>query len=133
MATGFGLAFGLIAGRLTMGGAFWAGIFYSIVIWALMTYLVLPALDPIMRARVALAPTWWFGHHLIYGAVLSLKARSHTGLPQTINRRVRKISKRIRRRQINTNGSAGFRESRVGDRRSASVQWLAHRAEANIH
>lgn len=72
LSSGFGLVFGFLASKLSMSGAFWAGIFYGIAIWAVMTFVVLPALNPTMLARVGLAPTWWFGLHLIFGAVLSL-------------------------------------------------------------
>lgn len=45
---------------------------FSALIWALMTYLVLPAADPTMSARVALTPAAWFLDHLVFGLALSV-------------------------------------------------------------
>lgn len=73
VSAGYGLVFGLIAARIPAAGSFWAGIAYSVTIWVLMTYLVVPGLDPTMAQRVALVPAgWWFGYHLFYGATLTL-------------------------------------------------------------
>jgi hypothetical protein len=43
------------------------GVAFGVVVLVLMTYLVLPTLDPVMRARVALVPGAWFLAHLLFG------------------------------------------------------------------
>lgn len=66
-----GAAFGLIFVRIRSAGvALIVGMIYGAVIWALMTYLVMPMLNPTMSVRVALIPMWWFIYHLIFGAML---------------------------------------------------------------
>jgi hypothetical protein len=46
------------------------GVLYGVVIWAVMTYGVVPSADSTMRARLALMPGWWFACVLVYGACL---------------------------------------------------------------
>ncbi len=68
-----GLLFGLVLGnRLNAGGALVMGAIYGVAIWALTTWGVLPVLNPVMLDRQMVAPGWWFGYHLIFGATLFL-------------------------------------------------------------
>ena len=62
-----GLLFGLIVARLPM-----RGLAYGALIWLVNTLAILPAINPTMQARVAIFPAWWFGLHMMFGAVLSL-------------------------------------------------------------
>lgn len=66
-----GLA-GLFLAKLSTAGAFGAGLLVGVVIWALMTFLVLPIANEVMRERVALMSGWWFTYHLVFGGMLFL-------------------------------------------------------------
>ncbi len=69
----FGLIFGVLVGRrMHAGVAFVWGLIYGIVVWALMTFIGLPSIDPTMRARVAMMPISWFINHLVFGGMLFL-------------------------------------------------------------
>ena len=68
----FGLLFGLIVARLPMRGTLWLGLAYGVAIWLVASFAILPAINPTMQDRVAIMPGWWFGLHMIFGAVLSL-------------------------------------------------------------
>jgi hypothetical protein len=46
------------------------GLIYGVVVWAVMSLVVLPLLDPIMNADFAPLAGWWFLYHLIFGAML---------------------------------------------------------------
>ena len=46
------------------------GIIFGFALWLVMTFLVLPVVNPVMRADIASAPIGWFGAHLPFGAVL---------------------------------------------------------------
>lgn len=77
-----GLVFAGIVGNVRTGVAFGAGIVYGIIIWAVNTFGILPAINPIMSARLAMMPGPWFVFHLIYGGMLFLVPilhRAHTG------------------------------------------------------
>src|SRR5215470_6589014 len=45
------------------------GIGFGVVVLLISTFLVLPAADPVLRARVSLFPMAWFLSHVIYGAL----------------------------------------------------------------
>lgn len=83
MSAGAGLLFGLVAARLPGVVAFFLGLLYGAGIWAMTTFLILPLIDPTMSDRVALAPGWWFGYHLIFGAVLALASPLASTMRQT--------------------------------------------------
>jgi hypothetical protein len=69
----WGLLFAWVGGaRMSTGAACFAGLLYGIAIWALMSYAVLPAINPAMLGRVSDEPGWWFGYHLIFGGMLLL-------------------------------------------------------------
>jgi hypothetical protein len=46
------------------------GVMYGAAIWVVMTFLALPALDPVMRERVALGMGVFAAEHVLFGAVL---------------------------------------------------------------
>lgn len=73
VASGWGLLFGLVAGRQrSVGGALVAGIVYGTVVWAIMTWLIMPWINPTMSARVEVLPGWWWWTlHAIFGVVLA--------------------------------------------------------------
>jgi hypothetical protein len=69
--------FGLLFAALTVRPkstpvAFFGGLAYGIGIWALMTFLVLPFVNPVMAQRVALMFTPWLLAHAVYGGLLVL-------------------------------------------------------------
>lgn len=68
----FGIVFAfLIRSRPTTGIAFGGGLLFGVVIWALMTYFGLPAVNEVMYERTAnMNPVWWFVLHLIFGGML---------------------------------------------------------------
>lgn len=49
-----------------------AAIVFGLVVWIVMTFLVMPVVDPFMRSRVSGFSTAWFGAHVVYGAMLGL-------------------------------------------------------------
>jgi hypothetical protein len=68
-----GALFGLVVGRgWKLGWAVAAGVLWGAIIWAVMTWLVLPAINPAMRAEVLKSPGSWFAEHAIFGAILGL-------------------------------------------------------------
>jgi hypothetical protein len=48
------------------------GLVYGIASGAFMRWMLLPAVEPVMQARVALTPVGWFGAHLLCGGMLCL-------------------------------------------------------------
>lgn len=69
----FGIIFAALLPRRTSGGAaFGLGLVYGVVVWAVMTFIGLPAVNPVMGARVALMRGSWFFEHLLFGAVLAI-------------------------------------------------------------
>jgi hypothetical protein len=61
---------GFVKGSSTRRSAFWTGLVYGFAIWAMTTYALLPAIDPVMSARVALTPGVWLLQCLIFGGLL---------------------------------------------------------------
>lgn len=41
-------------------------------VWVVNTWLILPWANPVMLKRQMVAPMWWLGYHLIFGAMLFL-------------------------------------------------------------
>lgn len=77
----WGIIFGLIAGRFGAGSQFWFGMMYGAAVWLLMTFAVLPWLNPTMRDGVKHMPGAWFVAHLVFGGMLFLTgvfAHRHT-------------------------------------------------------
>ncbi len=72
LAACFGWVFAMYTWRLNPGWSFLAGLAAGGAGWFLMTFLILPWADPVMQARVALIPGWWFIDHLIFGGMLFL-------------------------------------------------------------
>lgn len=75
-----GLVFAGIVGNVRTGVAFGSGIVYGIIIWAVNTFGILPAINPTMSARSAMMPGSWFVFHLIYGGMLFLVPILHRAL-----------------------------------------------------
>jgi len=69
----FGVVFALLTQTniAQRGPLIRGGLVFAIVIWAIMTFLFLPAVNPTMSSRVALQPTGWFIEHIVFGVVLS--------------------------------------------------------------
>jgi hypothetical protein len=53
----------------------WGGLLYGAAVWLVMSFSVLPVLDPVMGERMALMPGAWFACHLVYGACLTITPR----------------------------------------------------------
>ncbi len=68
-----GMAFGALTRKVTSWGAsLAAGLAFGVVVWALMTWLVLPTLDAPLSAWARSVPVLWFLDHLVFGLVLGL-------------------------------------------------------------
>jgi hypothetical protein len=57
-------------------------IVYGLLVWIVMTFAVLPLVDPFMRSRVTGFSTAWFGAHVVYGATLGILPQVRRALPQ---------------------------------------------------
>lgn len=83
----FGLIFGLVVGRRwSITGALTLGLAWGVVIWLIMTWIVLPAVDNTMRQAVEDMSVWWFIYHLVFGAGLLFTpplAATFSGRPTT--------------------------------------------------
>lgn len=68
-----GIAFaGLGRGRRARTAAGY-GLVFGVAVWAVMTHVVLPLVNPVMRDRVVgLTPGWWLVQHLVFGGALFL-------------------------------------------------------------
>lgn len=47
------------------------GVAFGIAVWAVMTYLVLPIVDPVMKIHLTQIPTSWFINHVFFGMTLA--------------------------------------------------------------
>lgn len=57
--------------RKSVPAALVGGLVWGVVVWALMSFAVMPRLNPTMYARtVAMEGGWWYILHLIYGGML---------------------------------------------------------------
>jgi uncharacterized membrane protein YhhN len=69
----FGMLFAVIVDRATTPGvAVLAGVAFGIGVLALMTFVVVPMVNPTMQARIPLMPGMWFTMHALYGLGLAL-------------------------------------------------------------
>lgn len=70
----WGIVFGLLMRwRRNAGLTLLAGFVWGMVVYPVMTWVVLPWIDPTMAARVAVQPVWWWWLlHVIYGVVLGV-------------------------------------------------------------
>jgi hypothetical protein len=79
MGAAFGMPFALVTRRIASSPLLLgAGVAYGAGIFLVMTYLVLPLVNPIMAATIE--PGWWFLYHLAFGLLLPatlLVARRH--------------------------------------------------------
>ncbi|MCO4754207.1 MAG: hypothetical protein KC478_06980 [Bacteriovoracaceae bacterium] len=71
----WGVTFAFITKRVSSASSeVVAGIVFSALVWAVMTYLFLPIVAPgVVAAREGLEG-WWFGYHLVYGFGLGITA-----------------------------------------------------------
>lgn len=68
-----GLIFAFLTPRIISASSdFGLGIVFGVVVWAVMTFIVLPLINDVMRDRVALMPFAWFIEHLVFGGSLAL-------------------------------------------------------------
>ncbi len=81
MSAIFGVIFAFLATRLNMGTALVSGVAYGAILWAGMTFIGLPLVNPTMAARVALMPVPWFVNHLIFGGMLFLTPTLYRAFP----------------------------------------------------
>ena len=67
-----GVVFGALPlSRRRATAALLGGLLWGMVIWAIMSFAVMPWVNPTMYAgTVGREPGWWFALHLIYGATL---------------------------------------------------------------
>ena len=57
-----------------------SGIVYGLLAWLLLTFLVLPFVDPMMSRSLADFPFAWFAAHVPYGATLALASQFREAL-----------------------------------------------------
>jgi hypothetical protein len=61
----------LPSSRKSATAALLSGLVWGVVVWAIMSFAVMPWLNPTMYAgTVGREPGWWFVFHLIYGGTL---------------------------------------------------------------
>lgn len=65
------------------------GLIFGIVVWALRTYLTLPAFNPTLSDRATLIPGWWFVAHLAFGAGLGSLSNARRSLARRLRVRER--------------------------------------------
>lgn len=70
MSALLGVLFGAMAPRAGALGTLAAGLCFALVIWAIATFGVVPLVNPVLQARVAMQPGGWFLSHLAFGAAL---------------------------------------------------------------
>lgn len=71
--TTYGVLVAFLTPRITSPSSdFGLGIAYGVIIWAAMTFIVLPLFNDVMRERAALMPFAWFIDHLVFGGSLAL-------------------------------------------------------------
>jgi hypothetical protein len=69
----FGMLFSMRVPRAaSVAGTFVGGVAYALGLLLVMTFVVMPAVDPTMFPRVALIPGAWFVGHVLFGAALAL-------------------------------------------------------------
>lgn len=68
-----GMIFSWLSTRIeAKKAAVFAGVIFAIGVWAVMTFAVLPGLDPVLRARIALYMGTWVWWNIIFGVMLFL-------------------------------------------------------------
>ena len=67
-----GVAFAVLpSSRKSATAALLSGLVWGVVVWAILSFAVMPWLNPTMYAgTVGKEPGWWFVLHLIYGGML---------------------------------------------------------------
>lgn len=80
----FGIVFAAIVPRYANATAvFFASLLYVTLVFAAMTYLVLPWADSTMYHRIDQG--WFFAYHLVYGTSLALLIASQRSVSHTIH------------------------------------------------
>lgn len=78
---GWGILFTAVFQRaLSVANGIPIGAIFGIIVWAIMTFVVLPLVNPIMRQSVSMMPGAWFIEHLLFGM--------GAGLAPLLNRRL---------------------------------------------
>lgn len=71
VAMGWGVVFAALTSRRSgVGVSLVAGLAFGTILWALMTFVVLPLVNPVMYERTRLIPVVWYALHLVYGGFL---------------------------------------------------------------
>jgi len=79
----FGVIFAMMTPRvLSQGKTLTRGLIYGVVLWAIMTYAVLPWANPVMFNQVAQIPGWFLFQHLVFGGTLVLIPRLEKNFTQ---------------------------------------------------
>lgn len=67
-----GIVFAFLVNPETSGGyAFFGGLVFALVIWAAMTYLILPGANPVLLSEVMRHPGAWAFSWMVFGGVLA--------------------------------------------------------------
>lgn len=73
VASIWGVVFASLTPRIQSAGkAFGWGLLYGIAVWAVMSFIFLPLVNPTMSQATANMSGWWFFFHLVYGGSLGL-------------------------------------------------------------
>lgn len=73
LAAVFGAIFGIFVGRrVPLAAALIFGLIYGVLVWAVMTYVIMPATNRVMYDLQMEQPGWWFFYFLAAGATLAL-------------------------------------------------------------
>lgn len=69
----WGAIFGLLARRVTTAGAATGlGVLFAIGVLVLMTFIVVPIVNPVMHTEIPKMPVAWFIEHALFGVGLGL-------------------------------------------------------------
>lgn len=70
---GWGIIFAAVMRRaLSTANGIPIGAIFGIVVWAIMTFVVLPLVNPVMRQSVSMMPGAWFIEHVLFGMGVGL-------------------------------------------------------------
>jgi hypothetical protein len=73
VSAGWGVVFALVVGRdAAQSFALVVGLLFGVAVLAIMTFLVLPAADPILRQRVPMMRGSWIVQHVLYGVGVAM-------------------------------------------------------------
>jgi uncharacterized membrane protein YagU involved in acid resistance len=84
-----GMIFAVLVSPLeTARQAFWEGVIFGVLVWLVMSYLILPLLNPTMAERVAVVSGWWFLCHVAYGTLLYITPEIHRGFESRLQKNI---------------------------------------------